>query len=298
MNLKNDMASDIFIKILEDRIYNFTKSFVESSESIFKENNQLIHPGEFGVYRERAAKQLISSVIPSDLNISDGFIITSTNKNSTQCDLIIHSNKFSPILKDDLAQFLFVESVFAIGEVKSTLSKEQLKKALIKLSKIKKLGEETEAVNSLNGKHLDFRNSETDQIVSFLICKKLNFDIKKLDFDQIYSGIEYRNRHNFILSIEDGLFYYDLNLNNLHPNLKDLMSSDGFDITQTRACEYPVFKGHPLKNKFYKINAKHITKHIKVFLNSVSVTVTHKTHVSADLVGYYDNPISMRNKNV
>lgn len=177
------MSSDIFIRILEDRISNFTKSFVESSESIFYKNNQLIHPGEFGIYRERATKNLLYSLIPSNLKISDGFIITSMNDVSTQCDLIIHDNLYSPILKDDLAQFLFSESVYAVGEVKSTLNKTQFKKALIKLSNVKKLGEKTEAVNAKNGQELNFLSSEENQIISFLICRKLNFNLEEIDFN-------------------------------------------------------------------------------------------------------------------
>ena len=48
-----------------------------------------------------------------------------------------------------------------------------------------------------------------DLIPSFLICQKLNFDIAKISFNDIYdSDIEYRHRHNFILSLEDGLFAY------------------------------------------------------------------------------------------
>lgn len=76
------------------------------------------------------------------------------------------------------------------------------------------------------------------------------------------------------------------------------MRSAGYDTTQTRHYEYPVFKGHLLDNIHYGINTNEIDKHIKLFLNAISVTTTHKTHISADLVSYYDNPISMINKSV
>ncbi|HNO24668.1 MAG TPA: hypothetical protein PKK94_16945, partial [Leptospiraceae bacterium] len=53
-----------------------------------------------------------------------------------------------------------------------------------------------------------------DQLFSFLICEKLDFDFVNLvnEFDSIYKGIKVTHRHNMILSINDGLFlYYDKN---------------------------------------------------------------------------------------
>lgn len=77
------------------------------------------------------------------------------------------------------------------------------------------------------------RNNPYDQIFTFIVCKKLSFNISNLstEINKLYGdSTEYRHRHNLILSVEDGLLaYYD-------NNGKTMM--------------YPVMGNTKLKNRF------------------------------------------------
>src|SRR5690606_12380818 len=113
------MSSEIFQKILNRKIDTFKSVFLEDSEGIFRVDGKLFHAQEFGVYRERVLAEIIKSVIPETVQVKDGFIITSRNKLSTQCGVIIYDTNNTPIINDGVLRFFPIEAVLAIGEVKS-----------------------------------------------------------------------------------------------------------------------------------------------------------------------------------
>ena len=54
------MASKIFKQIFERQIAQFVGLYSEDSTAIFKdERDRLIHPGEYGRYREESCKELL-----------------------------------------------------------------------------------------------------------------------------------------------------------------------------------------------------------------------------------------------
>ena len=133
------MQENVFETLLKEKIDNFKMSFSETSEKMFfDEQGKLIHPGEFGRYREEACKDFIKQITPSRLSVGQGFVINTYKHISHQCDIVLYDGTCSPQLVSPNNQFFFpVECVAAIGEVKSRLTKEQLKEALIKLSQNK-----------------------------------------------------------------------------------------------------------------------------------------------------------------
>jgi hypothetical protein len=108
-----------------------------------------------------------------------------------------------------------VETVAAIGEVKSILSKSDFLESLVKLSIAKQL-------RNVEGKSVVRRatgilGSEVgqhhfDHLVSFIICEKLSFKLDNItaEVSKHYeeSGILPQHRHNLILSLEDGILCY------------------------------------------------------------------------------------------
>ena len=61
------------------------------------------------------------------------------------------------------------------------------------------------------GSSYDPRKNPYDQIFTFIVCKKLSFNISNLstEINKLYGdSTEYRHRHNLILSVEDGLLAY------------------------------------------------------------------------------------------
>lgn len=117
------------------------------------------------------------------MEIGSGFIITSTGKVSTQCDLIIYDKNNSPLIENNNKQRFFpIECVVGIGEVKSDLNKKQFKDALLKLKNNKQLRNEIPEQSCYIFKHLkdnnnfNAKNNVFDEIITFLICNKFDFD--------------------------------------------------------------------------------------------------------------------------
>jgi hypothetical protein len=211
------MSNHVFKSLLESEAKKFRDSFSEDSERLFYDeaSKKLRHSGEFGMYREVVCKQFLRYFTPRSLDIASGFVITPNDEISTQCDIIVFDLNNTPLIQtDDRQKFFPIETVITVGEVKSILTKGQLKSALIKLSHVKRLrniNEQSPTIRRINytspiGSH------SADDLFTFLICKKLNFDLTNIsdDMENIYDGISRRYWHNVIFSIEDGLIiYYD-----------------------------------------------------------------------------------------
>ena len=133
------MASDIFRSIVEQKIDVFASTFGDDANKLFKKDSKLLHPLEYGMYRERCAKELIGITSDKSIAISEGFMISSENNVSKQCDIIMYQRDTMPIIDNGITNFFPVEIVKCIGEVKSTLNKSEFKKALIKMANNKKM---------------------------------------------------------------------------------------------------------------------------------------------------------------
>lgn len=212
--------NEIFDKLVKSKIEKFFDDYKNLSREVFvDENGKLIHPGEFGIYREKIVKKLIEPFLPAHLAVGSGFIITKQNNVSTQCDLIIYDKWNTPVIESDEQRFFPVECVVGVIEVKSKLTKDDLKKALQKLSRIKSFRRDIELNPYFIHKNyndkcpiFDTKGCVMNQMATFLICESIDmsFDdesIKAL-FDNIYKGIDSSLLHNLILSVDNGLFLY------------------------------------------------------------------------------------------
>lgn len=207
----------IFDKLIKSKIEQFVVEYKNLSRQIFvNEDGVLIHPGEFGIYREKIIKKLIEPFLPSRLAIGSGFIITHNDNISTQCDIIIYDKENTPIIETDEQRFFPIECVAGVIEVKSKLTKAQMKEALIKLTNIKNLRNDinTNIYTYKDGNnHIPFntKNNVRDQIATFLVCEKVDMDYEKdinTFFKETYSGVDKSLYHNMILSLDDGCFMY------------------------------------------------------------------------------------------
>ena len=245
------MANKIFDSILKEKIDHFKSSFSSTTTDLFYDEKakRISHMGEYGAYREAVVREFLQFIVPRGLDISKGFLITSLDDVSTQCDVLVFDSRITPVYEEGERQKFFpIESVHCIGEVKSTLGKKQFKEAINKLAHNKALGERMQSPTiikkSPDGPY-DPINHPYDLIPSFLICQKLNFDISSIetDIDGLYeSQVEHRHKHNMILSIEDGLLsYYDSNNKTLpYCRLNKVNLKNRF--TCPRANEYVHFK--------------------------------------------------------
>lgn len=210
-------VNEIFDKLVKSRIEQFEQDYINLSRQIFvNSEGKLIHPGEFGVYREGIIKNFLSPFLPTRLAVGSGFIITSKNRISTQCDIIIYDKEHTPLIENSEQRFFPVECVAGVIEVKSKLTKSTLKEALVKLAAIKDLR------NDIGSNPYIFKDYKDnlkfnaklkvrDQMATFLICESIDIDIaKEIDtmFADIYEGIDKSLFHNMILSLDDCCYAY------------------------------------------------------------------------------------------
>jgi len=207
----------IFDKLVKSKIEQFKDDYINLSRQIFVNNEgELIHPGEFGIYREKIIKEFLSPFLPSRLAIGSGFIITAKNNISTQCDIIIYDKEHTPLIENGEQRFFPIESVVGVIEVKSKLTKSMFKEALVKLSSIKKLRYDISNnpyvfKDYMGNTAFDAKLKVRDQIATFLICESIDINIEKeinTFFSNVYEGIDKSLFHNMILDLNNCCYLY------------------------------------------------------------------------------------------
>lgn len=288
------MASDILRNIIEQKVDVFASLFGDDANKLFKRANKLIHPLEYGMYRERCAKELLELVCNRSIAISDGFLISSENNVSTQCDIIMYQKNTMPVIDNGITNFFPVEIVKCIGEVKSTLSKSELEKALVKMANNKKMFLERKGAQKPI-----YCFEEKDEIISFLICNNLNFKFEDLDFEKIYSDIpDIRFRHNMILSLQDGLWLYEFDADKA-PEVMKIPFNEAFEAGQKPMWFFP---HSSIKNQTYKCDSylikadtEAVYEHIIHFLNGLNNAMFGQREYQLDIGNYLtDNVIELR----
>ena len=267
--------NDVFEKLVYSKIEHFLFEYNNLSRSVFVDSSgTLIHPGEFGMYRERIVGELLKPYLPEKFAIGTGFIITHKNNRSTQCDLIIYDKESTPIIENGEQRFFPVECVVGVIEVKSKMSKDNLKKALVKLSNIKKLREDINPKNPYVKRKLskiEFNPliNPYDQIATFLICESLEFNLSECKdefFVDVYADKDKSLYHNMILSLQDGVYLYH----------------DGERVSALAYYDFkvPAFKHVVLKPHLLGYKHEHIVAFVDYFymlISSVSVLFIEMT---------------------
>lgn len=215
------MGNQQYREIVAQRITGFLSRF-ESTRRLYSDDlkkNSCYHRGEFGRSREDACISLLETTICSAFGVSRGFVLNYGDQRTTECDIIIHNPLYHP-LKDPTTgtNFFTAESVVAIGEVKSILTKSKLKKALQKLASNKRIrdcleGRFARDVRTFQLVSADTEAHHTVPPFTFLICEKIEgFDNGTAkDIANFYSdeNIPRYLHHNIVLSIFDGVLTYD-----------------------------------------------------------------------------------------
>jgi len=263
----------VFEQLLIQKISLFINDFKQASRGLFfdDKNNKLIHPGEFGVYREKICKEFLRHFTPLKYSFGTGFIINDHNEVSSQCDIIIYDQQSTPLIQDNALQTFYpIESIVSIGEIKSILTKAEFAKALKKLSKVKEMREKikTPVILSPNstGRQYNPKNYHYDQVFTFVICEKLDFNCGDLvnELSNIYKDVDVTNRHNLILSIDDGLIcYYDGN---------------------NQSMMYPMHREKILKNRIITAEDKNI--YFKIFTSYFFLATSSTTLLYPELSNY------------
>lgn len=274
-------TNNIYKILLHEKIEIFKYAFTNISKILFSvsgessQTNKYYHAGEFGAYRQNICKSFLNFCLCNRFAIAAPGFVFCADEVSTETDIIIYDKINTQVLESEERQrFYPIESVVAIGEIKSTINSfEELKEALNKLS-IKKALREKLFLDTIAKAYLPaFVNREDkkcggafcpslnfqDQLVSFMICEELSFNLDNIQnrMDDIYTDPEYRNRHNIILSIKDGVMLYFIN------------------DQDKKILPYPQFrydrKLMQLKNVFIKPSKINPNSHFETFASYISL---------------------------
>lgn len=272
------MPSAIFQALSKQKVDTFRTTFATLAKEVFYDADaqRLMHSAEFGTYRERLCADFLKLYLPTYLSIGSGFLINRENEVSTQCDLVIFDPQYTPLVEDAHSRRFFpAETVAAIGEVKSTLSKQGLLDALVKLAtakRVRKVEGKSPVRRSPGIVHEDLGH-HYDEVVSFLICEKLSFKIDHItaEVSKHYDkhGIDPKHRHNLVLSLEDGIFCYKNHL-----------------LRRNVAWMWPWTRGERMKNRFV-MPGENGHNHFGIFTSSLFTLCTNATIYLPEL-GDYD----------
>ena len=114
-----------------------------------------------------------------------------------------------------------------------------------------------------------------DTIASFLICNKLDFAFDKLEYSEIYSGIDRKYWHNSILSLEDASLSYLLRFSNFPEKVREELEKNGVNTNALVLWQYPVFTfgniSCPVERNCIRICNTDKYAHIKQFFVELSI---------------------------
>lgn len=171
---------------------------------------------------ESAVRDFLRSRMPSNYYVGHGHIVDSNRLTSPQFDVLISDNTFIPILlrANDSTEYFPSESLYAIGEVKSTYEKSQkpIKAFCESLKLVKdKMSRETVFNTAYNGEIKDStlmrdmilqrNNKVLNAIYSFMIfvdSEQFNID----DFKNCEKEFGNKYLPNHIILLDKGVVFY------------------------------------------------------------------------------------------
>lgn len=156
------------------------------------------HNLEDGKYREYLVKKILSKIVPSKYEITNGFVIDSQNNKSDEMDIIIYDKSYVPPFFDETYTVVPIESVIAVIQVKTTLNWGQLEAAIDNLNSIDKLK------SKIGGKIISAKGANIIEEERFIAPYKIIVSYKS-DIAKDYDFSEkMKNKHLDMIYIVDG----------------------------------------------------------------------------------------------
>lgn len=155
MKKKSDIAIELRSK--ESQFYGLKREFVYAQEEIldkYKKAKDSKHPRDIGNIRENILRDFLDSsgILPQKYQISKNSarVVSTTGHISNEIDILIYDylNNISLMNRGSVYTAYPVESVYGIIQVKSVLTKKEIKNALDNIASYKKLNKDFVSENS------------------------------------------------------------------------------------------------------------------------------------------------------
>ena len=267
--------------LMDYQLRTFANDYISASREVFvePESSKLRHSGEFGMLRESLVRNLLRYFLPESFGISDGFVITADGSISGQCDVVIYSRRYGPVIQTAERQRFFpVEAVVAVGEVKSKPDGTVLRDALENLVKIKEMRANlTAPAPAWSTQNMGAYNAHDlllDQLGTFIVAENINCKERTVGrlVREVAAGKHPTSQVNLIISIQQYCTLYRDNTKRLWHYPVDV---------DARHRVIPT----PLSLVFSKSDSDR-PQHLKLFLRHLSLLVERTTILHTDLLNY------------
>ncbi|GEM_PF-6344594 len=227
--------------------------------------------------REACVRGLLKNFLPGIYGVAQGYVIGQCGEISHQCDLIIYHKSFTPYFHTPEAQRFFpIESVIAVGEIKSKADGTVLDDALEKLARIKIMREAiidaaiARCRPSINRAYSP-KDNLRDQVVTFVVCEEFTCsnDILSERIKKSWAGSLPRHRVNLISAIRNGTCTY-----------KDCNSRPWMYPVEPDGTELPIRLNVPVPGKY---------GHIALFLRYLILLVEDSTVLYPELTRHLNS---------
>lgn len=144
--------------------------------------------------------------LPSRYEVNKGFVVDGDGNLSEQIDAIIYDRYYSPlILYRDSVLYVPAESVYAILEVRQSLSKENIEYAGEKASSVRKLKRTSAPVRQIDGSLK--RREQLPPILAGILAVDSDWNPPLGDpFVDVLKGLDVNSRLDFGISLKHGSF--------------------------------------------------------------------------------------------
>jgi len=124
-------------------------SYFQALQRMFQMQSEILtgvipHAGERGRNDEERFRDFLTKVIPKRFSIGTGFLVCSETNvpASSQIDVVLYDEIYNSPLHRELSAFVYpIEIVYGIVEVKGLLKKDDLKKVMEDIHKVRKLSQ-------------------------------------------------------------------------------------------------------------------------------------------------------------
>ena len=128
----------------------------------------IIHPGTKGDASELNWIEMLNTYLPERYKVDKAFVLDSGGDLSEQIDIVIYDKQYSPFLfHQDGAIYISAESVYAVFEVKQTISKEKIEYAGNKFASVRRLKRTSVPISYAGG---EYKAKEHFEILSGILA--------------------------------------------------------------------------------------------------------------------------------
>jgi hypothetical protein len=172
-------------------------------------SDEIEHNLSKGKERERVlVQEFLKTYLPHRFGLANGEIVSTDGQVSSECDVIIYDATTCPVLKEDGYQIIPVEAAYAVIEVKSNLTTNELLKSAKNIEAIKRMPKVAfYQTNSVIKRTFSLYDRQWDYfpMLGFVFAyTSIDLDILSAELDQFNQTIPPEYRIDYVCVLKSG----------------------------------------------------------------------------------------------